>query len=375
MSEAMKTAIARFGKWGELQADVEGALAKQLTIAFLGSASAGKDAAIRALFGVDFGEVDPIPGSTDRIRVAEIDGDGRFVVVNAPGFGDLRQSVDAAARDALEHLDLVVFVVNADGGATIDEKRDLQAVRARGDGERPTLVVLNKIDLIREHQRDEFVARTREQLSLQPHEALAAAFDPLPQLYDQPLGVEPVVAWIYEHLETNGKALLFAKYLKNKAAASRPIIKDAARQAALAGAIPVPGADITAVTAIQVAMVSKIAAVHEVQLDKQAIVWLVGEVLAGSTKGFIRWAIQALKAAGWLPGAQAAEVATSFLGSAVAAGATLGVGEAAIRYLQSDRTLTGDELRAIFDRVALKASKEQLAGKEPTIIDVEVEEA
>ncbi len=373
MSEQVTTAIARFGKWAELQANVEAALAKQLTIAFLGSASAGKDAGIRALFGVDFGEVDPIPGSTDRIRVAELDADGRFVLVNAPGFGDLRRHVDATAREALEHLDVVVFVVNAEGGATIDEKRDLAAVKERGDGQRPTLVVLNKIDLIREHQREEFIARTCEQLQLEVHEAVAAAFDPLPQLYDAPLGVEPVIDWIYEHLESDGKALLFAKYLKNKAAASRPIIRESARQAALAGAIPVPGADITAVTAIQVAMVSRIAAVHEVELDRQAILWLIGEVLAGSAKGFIRWAIQALKAAGWLPGAQAAEVATSVLGSAVAVGATLGVGEAAIRYLQSDRSLSGEELRAIFDRVALKASKERLAAT-GTILDVEVDD-
>jgi len=373
MSEQVTTAIARFGKWAELQANVEAALAKQLTIAFLGSASAGKDAGIRALFGVDFGEVVPIPGSTDRIRVAELDADGRFVLVNAPGFGDLRRHVDATAREALEHLDVVVFVVNAEGGATIDEKRDLAAVKERGDGQRPTLVVLNKIDLIREHQREEFIARTCEQLQLEVHEAVAAAFDPLPQLYDAPLGVEPVIDWIYEHLESDGKALLFAKYLKNKAAASRPIIRESARQAALAGAIPVPGADITAVTAIQVAMVSRIAAVHEVELDRQAILWLIGEVLAGSAKGFIRWAIQALKAAGWLPGAQAAEVATSVLGSAVAVGATLGVGEAAIRYLQSDRSLSGEELRAIFDRVALKASKERLAAT-GTILDVEVDD-
>jgi hypothetical protein len=60
-------------RWESAAVETESALSKSLVVAFLGSASSGKDAAIRALFGVDFGEIDPIPGSTDRLRVAAID--------------------------------------------------------------------------------------------------------------------------------------------------------------------------------------------------------------------------------------------------------------------------------------------------------------
>ncbi|MCB9679115.1 MAG: DUF697 domain-containing protein [Alphaproteobacteria bacterium] len=336
-------------RW-ELAADeVSTALQQTLAVAFLGSASAGKDSAIRALFGLDFGQVDPIPGSTDRIRVAPVDIDRRLLVINAPGFGDIRGEVDREARRALDQLDLAVYVLNCDGGATIDEKNDLDAIRALG---RPTLVCLNKIDLIRPDQREDFVRQTRIQLGVKPEDTVVTAFDPLPALSDEPIGVEKVIGWIHKHLSDKGKDLLFAKNLRNKAAACETIIQDAAKKAALAGAIPVPGADITAVTVVQVKLISDIAAVHDKRIDKDLMLFIIGEALAGTSKGFIRYAVNALKAAGWIPGGQIVQVAISALGATVAGATTYGVGKAAVRFIQRGGDMTGDELREIFDREA-----------------------
>ncbi len=345
-------------RWTELHAELDRAMAERLTLAFLGSASCGKDAAIRALFGVDFGEVDPIPGSTDELRVVDIAGDGRFLVVNAPGFGDVREEVDSVARKVLENLDLVIYVVNAEGGASIDEKSDLDAIRARGDGSFPTLVCLNKIDLIREHQRDEFVQATLGQLGVAPEDAVVCAFDPHPALADNPIGLELIIQWIDESLREHGKELLFAKHLRDKRLACMPIIRAAARKAALAGAVPVPGADITAVTWIQVRLVEQLAAVHGQQLDRDVVLWMVGELLAGGTKGFVRKAIEALKIAGWVPGgATIAATAVAAVAGSIAAAATFGVGEAAIHYMQSDQRMDITELKVIFEGVAQRESK------------------
>jgi len=349
-------------RWKELTLDLDRALNQQLTVAFLGSASAGKDAAIRALFGVDFGEVDPIPGSTEGLRVVALDDERRFLVVNAPGFGDLRPEVDDVARQVLDTLDLVVYVVNAEGGATIDERRDLQAILDRAGGDAATLVCLNKIDLIREHQREAFIEATLRQLGVGRQMAVACAFDPLPQIADAPIGLDAVIGWISDTLRARGKHLLFSKHLRDRRASCQPLIRVAARRAGVAGAVPVPGADITAVTWIQVRLVEEIAAVHGQPLSQEVVLWMVGELLAGGSKGFIRWAIQGLKAAGWIPGAQAAQLATAALASAVAAGATFGTGEAAIRYIQSDGKLKIEDLKTIFDHVA-RTRAEQLRDK------------
>ena len=335
-------------RWELASEEARSALDQQLVVAFLGSSSAGKDAAIRALFGMDFGEVDPIPGSTDRLRVAAVDPQGRFLVVNAPGFGDLRDEVDAEASKALDALDVAVYVLNADGGATIDERRDLDRIRELG---RPVLVCINKIDLIRTHERDAFVKATLAQLDVDPSDAVVTAFDPLPALSPEPIGIDKVIGWLTRTLAEDGKELMLAKHLRNKAEACEPLILAAAKKAAVAGAIPVPGADATAVTLVQVKLIADIAAVFGRKLDRDVMLFLIGEALAGSTKGFVRWAVKALKSAGWVPGGQVVHIATSTLGATIASAATWGVGKAAVTYMQQG-DLTPDQFRHVFETAA-----------------------
>lgn len=352
-------------RWEIAAGEVEEALQKTLAVAFLGSASAGKDSAIRALFGIDFGEVDPIPGSTKEVRVAAVDPERRLLVVNAPGFGDVREEVDQRARAVLDRLDIAIYVVNCDGGATIDERRDLDRIRALG---RPTLVCLNKIDLIRPHQREAFIDATLRQLGVDQNDAVITAFDPLPALADEPIGVKAVVEWIHGHLEKNGKSLLFAKNLRNRAQACETVIRSAARKAALAGAIPIPGADATAVTAVQVKLITDVAAVFSYRVDKDLVLFILGEALAGSSKGFIRWALNAAKGAGYIPGGQVVHIATSALGATVASATTYGVGKAAVAFMKRGGKMTGTELRAVFDTEA-SGFAEVDADEEPDATD------
>ena len=340
-----------FARWEVARAQINRRLSQNLVLAFLGSASSGKDAAIRALFGLDFGQVDPIPGSTERVRVAPLDASRQVMVVNAPGFGDIRSEVDAAAREVLQSLDLAVYLVNSDGGATIDERRDLDAIRALG---RPVLVCLNKIDLIRPTQREAFVEATLAQLGVPREQAAVTAFDPLPALSAEPIGLDRVVGWIHQTLDEQGKALLFAKHLRRRELACEPIIRAAARKAAVAGGLPVPGADMAAITAIQVQMISDIAAVFEARIDRDVVLFIIGEALAGSSKGFVRWAVSALKTAGWIPGGQVAELAVAALGATIASAATYGVGRAAVAFMQRDQALSGNQIREIFDTEALR---------------------
>lgn len=346
---AMRSEVQQ--RWEIAATEIEASLAQTLVVAFLGSASSGKDSAIKALFGLDFGQVDPIPGSTEEIRVAPIDKDGRVLVVNAPGFGDIRADVDRKAREVLDQVDIAVYLLNADGGATIDERRDLDAIRALG---RPVLVCINKIDLIREHERERFVEATLAQLAVDRSDAVVVAFDPMPALSPEPIGVDEVVRWIHHQLSSQGKDLLFAKTLRNKATACQAIIRTASRRSAMAGAIPMVGVDATAVTALQVKLIADIAAVYGRKMDNDMALFILGEILAGGSKGFIRWAMSALKTAGWIPGGQIAHIATSALGATIAGATTYGVGRAAIVFMERGAEITGDELRAAFDAGAVQ---------------------
>lgn len=357
----LRAQVAKHGlaAWDASDAALRHALSQRLTVAFLGSASAGKDSAIRALFGIDFGDISPIPGSTDRLRAAPLDPEGRILLVNAPGFGDIRDDVDAVGRKALDALDIVVYVLNAEGGATIDEKKDLERIRARG---RPVLVCLNKIDLIRPRDREPFVAATLDQLGVDRKDAVVCAFDPLPQLSEEPIGVEAVVAWISHQLQSAGKDLLFAKHLRNKAAACEPIIQAAARHASMAGAVPIPGADLAAVTALQVKLIRDIAEVFGAPVDREVAIFIIGEVLSGSMRGFVRWGVNGLKAAGWIPGTQIAEAAILALSAMIAGATTYGVGKAAVTFFQSGRKADGNALREVFDAAAWEYKKRRESG-------------
>lgn len=335
--------------WAGNDTRLEEALRQRVTVAFLGSASSGKDSAIRALFGVDFGDVSPIPGSTDRLKVVPLDAEGQVLLVNAPGFGDIRGEVDAVARRVLDDLDIVVYVLNAEGGATIDEKRDLDRIRAGG---RPVLVCINKIDLIRVSEREAFVTATLQQLGVPREEAAVVAFDPLPQLAAEPIGVDTVVRWVHGKLAESGKELLFAKVMRNKALACEPIVQTAAKRASVAGAIPVPGADLAVVTAIQVKLIRDIAVVFGAPLEKDVALFILGEILSGGMRGFVRYGVEALKAAGWIPGGQIAEAAILGLSAMVAGGTTFGVGRAAIQYFAAGGRLEGEALRMVFDAAA-----------------------
>lgn len=351
--------------WTESEAALASSLSKHLTVAFLGSASSGKDSAIRALFGFDFGEISPIPGSTDRLRVVPLDPENKVLIVNAPGFGDIRPEVDAVGRQILDSLDIVVYVVNCEGGATIDEKRDLETLRNLG---RPILVCLNKIDLIRPAQREPFIEATLAQLGIARTDAVICAFDPLPQLSPEPIGVGQVISWISTQLEKSGKELLFAKNIRNKAAACAPIIDAAAKRASVAGAVPIPGADLAVVTAVQVKLIRDIAAIYEVPIDKEVALFIVGEVLSGSMRGFVRWGVQALKTAGWIPGTQIAETAILALSALVAGATTFGVGQAAIHYFSNGGRVDGDKLRAIFDLAAFEYRRRSTGAAPPATV-------
>jgi GTP-binding protein Era len=223
-------------------------------------------------------------------------------------------------------------------------------------------VCLNKIDLIRPAQREHFVRSTLVQLGISEDMAVVTAFDPLPQLSPEPVGVDRVIGWIHRHLADGGKALLFAKNLRNKVAACEPIIQLAAKHAAMAGAIPIPGADATAVTAVQVKLITDLAAVFGRRIDRDVMLFLLGEILAGSSKGFVKWAIEAAKAAGWLPGGQILTVAVSGVGALVSGAATYGVGRATVAYLQREDGMTGAELRDVFDASAFEYRNQQAPG-------------
>ncbi len=174
----------------------------RVTIGVVGSPSTGKDAGIKALFGIDSGNISPIAGSTKEVAIQRLPGSTALYVVNTPGMGDVVERVTEEARQVLDHIDVFLYVVNAEGGVQARELADYQRCRASG---KPVLAVVNKVDVLRPKDRDTYLADARKKLGAPEEDFLAAAFDPLPQLAPGPIGMEAVHAWLTSHLAELGK--------------------------------------------------------------------------------------------------------------------------------------------------------------------------
>lgn len=175
---------------------------RRVTIGVVGSPSSGKDAALAAIFGMQTGNVSPVAGSTRAVEIHRLDGPAALFLVNTPGLGDVTEEVTEQAREVLDHIDVYVYVLNAQGGVQEREKSDYDAVVDTG---RPVLAVVNKIDTIREDQRRRYLSDARAKLGAPEGAFLPAAFDPLPQLSDAPIGVPAVRQWIADTLAAHGK--------------------------------------------------------------------------------------------------------------------------------------------------------------------------
>lgn len=185
-----------------LVARIRQVVLRRVTVGLVGSPSTGKDAGIRALFGIDTGNISPVAGSTREVAIHRVPGATALYVVNTPGLGDVVQAVTEEAKQVLQHIDVFLYVVNAEGGVQARELADYRACLASG---KPTLALVNKIDVLRPADKDRYLADARQKLGAAEADFLAVAFDPLPQLAPGPIGLGEVRAWLATHLQELGK--------------------------------------------------------------------------------------------------------------------------------------------------------------------------
>ncbi len=177
-------------------------LLHRVTIGVVGSPSTGKDAAIKVLFGLDTGNVSPIAGSTKEVAITRLASATALYVVNTPGMGDVVERVTEEARQVIDHIDLYLYLVNAEGGVQARELADYRRCVATG---KPVLAVINKIDVLRPRDKERYLADARQKLGAPEVDFVAVAFDPLPQLSDGPINVEAVRSWLVQKLLALGK--------------------------------------------------------------------------------------------------------------------------------------------------------------------------
>jgi len=185
---------------------VDRVFADRLVISFFGAVSAGKSSGIKATFGVNPGNIHPIPGTTKRVRVWALP-EG-LSVADTPGMQDPDEQRVRLAKSFIDNTDIFVHVINSNPGITQKVKADMAVLRATC---RPVLVVLNKIDTISEGVRAGFVLHQQKIADVAPEMFFSVAFDPLPQVSGTPMSVEPLRERIRQVVERQGAQLVREK--------------------------------------------------------------------------------------------------------------------------------------------------------------------
>lgn len=321
--------------YDENHAEFEALSKEKLIISLVGNVNAGKSSTINALTGVKYAEVKARAGWTKEITLYELK--KNVFIADTPGLHDINEEVGKKAFTFIEDsADIILFFINASAGITKHEK---DAFKELSKLDKEILVIINKIDSLDDDEIEDVTNQVKEELDSTPIAISSKKGININILHDKILDI----------LEKKGKDIIFLKISKYKEKSVKKWINGAAITAAGIGAIPIPGSDILPLTTLQVALAMKIAYMYDITPSKNDVMKLIAATITGSIgKQLARWAITALKTAGWIPGAQLLEIAVSGIAASVAASLTYGFGWACNAYYKSGMTMDLGEVGNIF---------------------------
>ena len=231
---------------------------EKLNIAIIGKVSAGKSSLLNAILGCDKlnkqAPVGAVSGVTTGISKYKL-GDN-VLIMDSPGLSDIRKENSQVTKDFLAKVDVGIFVVtgSADAGQK-DNYDDLKATCKK------IIVVLNKIDEWNKQSKslEKVVKQWHQVLGLLENQKIfptcSFGYDPDTDVdVDVDLrGIDELRGELFAFLETEGKALLLAKHLKNKNIYANRIITLALGAVAAEAFLPGSSIYITATQAIAIA--------------------------------------------------------------------------------------------------------------------------
>jgi len=309
--------------WETLVQQVEHEM--QAQVAIVGPVNAGKSTLFNALKGTQISPVSAVPGTTRRLVQERL---GPFLLVDTPGFGKI-DGVDLAriAFRSVEPSNLVILLL--DGAAGL-RQTDRDLYRKLVDTKRPLIVVLNKIDLLDKTDLPHVLANLEGKLGADVIPISAKKETGLAnRLFPRIIESHPPLA------VSLGRAL--PAYRRQ---AARRLVRNASTFNALVGAEPVPGLDIPLLLSIQVRLVLRLAAIYGRAMTTRSAKELISTITGGMAFRYLAAEVaRPLPGVGWL------------VSGAVAAAGTWTIGQVAIRYFDSERSLTPRQMKRLYRRL------------------------
>lgn len=321
--------------WVELRSEFDDSLSPRLAI--VGPVNVGKSTLFNTIAGAKRSEVSVVPGTTT-IAVEELI--GPLQLVDTPGTGE--PGDDARWPAARQHIAAATAVLLLLDGAAGLHQQDVDLWHAICRLESPTLVAMNKIDLLEPRDVAAAVEYAEDQLRTEVIPISAERGNNVAaRLVPAILDLDPTVAVFL------GRALP-----EFRRTASERVVRHAAGLAAAAGAEPIPLVDIPIVLAVQIRMVLRIAAIYGESFDAGRARELIGAVMGGLLiRTLARQAARLVPFVGWAAA------------GGVAAAGTWGLGRTMIEYFASDKTLGKNQLRDLYRRMLREPRPPDLAAE------------
>ena len=297
---------------------------KKNKIAIVGPANVGKSTLYNNLIRskTDQAEVGPLPGTT---RINQEADAGFFSIVDTPGadaVGDVGEIEKQHALNGARQADFLIIVFDAIQGV---KKTEQELFEELEEFDKPFLVVLNKIDLVKRSE-ERVIAKAASTLSLEPSQIVATNAK-------DGKNIENVVMAIAK-IDPETIAALSRALPEFRWQLAWGAIVSSASAAGLIGAAPIPFVDFAPLVAVQAAMVLSIARIYQYEINLER----AKELVATFGIGFLgRTLFQQLSKLGGLPG--------YVLAAAIAASTTVAMGYASIVWFQKGEKLTSDSLQ------------------------------
>lgn len=304
---------------------------KPRRVAIIGPTNVGKSTLYNRLIRSrkDASEVSPIPGTT---RVNQEAQAGIFSVIDTPGadaVGPTGEQEQAYAMDAAREADFLILMFDATQGV---KQTELELYRDILATNKPYIIVLNKVDLVRQYKID-VIRQCAKNLLVEETEVI-----PISALKGEGLSSILMSIIAADPSMTLSMAAALPEY-RGKLA-WRSVITSSSLSAALALA-PLPGVDFVPLVINQTAMVMTIARIYQYKITPER----AKELLATFGAGFLgKMLFTQLSKLGGVPG--------WLLSSAVAASITAAMGYASIEWFSKGERVTKEKLQEISQKMA-----------------------
>src|SRR5258708_4498547 len=322
----------------EIVAHVQRRFAAKPKVAFAGFGNSGKSSLLNAIYGSEVARVSMRTDETASPQVAE-----RFGIdfTDTPGVGTSKFSLeDVLELGILKGQHVIIHVLNGASAISVDDEKLQRAIRGAAA---QSITVVNKIDLLDDDERREFVESASAKLGLREEEILLVSAK-------RGTGIAELVRKIAELLPTALQDAFIAQQRadsKLKEKRIRALIYSKAGVCAAVALAPIPVADILVLTPIQMAMVATIGYFHGVEVTADRAAELMGVMGAGV--GLREAARQLVKL---VPGYG------MVVSASIAFAGTVALGEVANLWFERRMKVDAQDLKELFARTAAKAKQE-----------------